>query len=158
MLSLYKILSESSNKKFIILSFLISLVASLAINLIINFFISDNFQNSLSKESLTTVFLFTVIFSPFIETLLFQFLPIEIGLSFIKKTGSVILLFAFLFSIMHIFNEKVLIDKVLIFFATFIWASIYVLAKQRKRVNGFLLVLSIHCFENFLAFLVNNII
>lgn len=153
-----------NKKQFIIYSFLLSLSITLTTNILTNLFVAEDLKikNDLMEQHISIIFLFIVLISPFFETLIFQFSIIELGYKFIKKEKIVLFTSAFLFGFVHIFNNEAIINKVIYFTITFlsglIWAIIYSLAKKRKNVSPFLLILSIHIFENLIGFVINELI
>lgn len=143
--SIYKLYSLAILFQIIIVSCFI---------MIDSFFIdSDSNQNDffidLMKNDPITYILVLVIIAPFLETLIFQALVIEIVLKVNKKAVKwAIVLSALVFGLAHSYN-------IFYVFATFIiglfYAWLYVFFKLHRKENAFLFVSLIHLTNNLIA-------
>ncbi|WP_394353722.1 CPBP family intramembrane glutamic endopeptidase [Echinicola salinicaeni] len=149
-------------------SFLLSLCV---LNILFCFLISILFSeigesdvakiNYLEEESLTNIFLFTVIIAPFLETFLFQFLIIETVLFIFNKfriSHSIyfaIAISSLAFGLSHSYNLYYVLFTLL---AGVLYASFYLLAKKRHDLNGYLTVVLIHACTNFFGFILMDVL
>jgi len=150
----------TTKKKFVFGSFFIPLFYTLLVSAFASFLLKENIDiHSSNLENLTIIekLIAFIIIAPFIETFIFQFIIIEILLSFIKKNEVlVILLSGFLFGFAHYFNAYNIIYSILAMVAGILFASIYIIAKDRKDIYfPFLLVFGSHAFINFLSEFIN---
>ena len=99
-------------------------------------------------------FLKLVIFSPILETLLLQLIPIELLLR-LKINRIVIILFSgILFGILHFTNRHLYSDTVVTTIAGIFLAFLYLIAKERenKRLNPLLSLTLIHAGYNLFVY------
>lgn len=110
-----------------------------------------------NDKSLLYIFIFTVIVGPIIETLIFQFGIIELIL-LLKKNKFfeilAILISSIIFGLTHNYNVYYIIFGV---FIGIIFGIIYIVAKRRKDMNAFTIVLIAHAFTNLIAFFHNDV-
>ena len=101
--------------------------------------------------------LYGVLLMPFIETFIFQYLPIELLKLFIKNKQLIIVIISGgLFGFAHYFNNRDYLFSIAAFFAGIIFASIYLYSKERKDISfPFLLVFCVHSVINLISISIN---
>lgn|GEM_PF-3562085 len=136
---------------FIFISIFFSIVYAYLTNLFDN---SVSVNSSKIEQNYFFYLLKSAVFAPIIETVLFQFLPIEL-LRFLKfKSRYTIIIVGLFFGLAHFFNAFLLVD--LIFFSCLgsIWCYAYLII--RSRDNGLylspLLMVLIHLGYNLFVF------
>jgi len=148
-----------NRRKFIFLSIVIPLFYTLIGSAIVFIFFKDDIDTSNRLENLGLLkkIIYGVIFAPFVETLLFQFLPIELLALITKNKEIFITIFSgILFGFAHYFNNHDYLFSIAAFLVGLIFASIYILAKKRKDISfPFLLVLSVHSIINLISLSIN---
>lgn len=157
---LFNNLVKISKYKFIYISILtvlfwtiiISFVGNLAGNTVIH---NESF---LIDKSYFYKFNIKVLVAPFLETLIFQFLIIEFLFAIFKNYFICIVISSLIFGILHFFNSHNLIYTLAAIITGFLFASIYIISKNRKDLNAFLIVMLVHSSSNFFAFLINDIL
>jgi len=150
----------TTKKKFIFWSFFIPLFYTLLLSVFTSFILKEQINKYSSALEDLPIIIKLIVFSviaPFIETFIFQFIIIEFLLSFIKKNKYlVILLSGFLFGFAHYFNMYNLIYSIAAMVAGIIFATIYIIAKDRKDIYfPFLLVFGVHAFINLTSEIIN---
>jgi len=153
--------------KFIELNLLIQLPILISINLLVGEVLDIIFE-LINKEDVLkldfssyTVFeivLETVFLAPIIETIIFQFLFIEIflylfsKLTIKNKKGIIVFLSGILFGVLHLYNISYMISTAIF---GWIYGSIYFFYKVNGKINPFLAVLIIHAFDNLFTLLMD---
>jgi len=158
---LYDKLSRINNFKLILVMCLIKVSVSFALQLISKSYFQNQDYINTSLEGMGTgvIFLIVVILGPLIETLLFQFLLIELVILLFKsikiRGGQFIgvLVSSFLFAAAHPYSFIYLLSA---FLSGVIYGFFYIISKNRKGLNGFLVVYIVHSFYNLIVFLTNE--
>jgi membrane protease YdiL (CAAX protease family) len=148
-----------NTRKFNFLSIAIPLFYTLIGSIFVFIFLNDEMDSSNKLQDIVLVkkIFYGVIFAPFVETLFFQFIPIEV-LTLITKNKQIFIFFfsGVLFGLAHYFNNDDYFFSIAAFFVGLIFASIYILAKKRKDISfPFLLVLSVHSIINLISLSIN---
>jgi len=151
-----------SKKKFILFSFLYPTVYTLILSLV-NQFISVGTMHSdsiLKNVPLYKILFYKVILGPFVETLFFQFIIIEIILWIFRKHKELIsiILSGLIFGFVHYFNTQNILYTFFAIIAGLIFSTIYTMSKLRKDTNPLLLVFTIHLSINLFAFIINDLL
>jgi membrane protease YdiL (CAAX protease family) len=141
---------------FIIFFVLLSIIVSLLI-LSITFFLGIESSNRKVEANTIPYYIKTLLLAPFIETLIFQFIPIEFLKRFINKDLTVIIISSLLFGVAHYFNHYLIRDILLTFFSGLVLAISYVLAKKRSDLNAFIAVSLIHLGYNLFIVILKTI-
>ncbi len=125
------------------------LIFNLTISIILSFIgINLNGEKIFESKSFTSMLLLACIIAPLLETLLFQYLPIEL---FKKRALARILLSSVLFSIAHPYNFYYML---VMFFMGISFATAYsVQRKKHNRTYAFSTVCITHCLWNFFVLL-----
>ena len=117
--------------------------------------------HSFENESLADVFVMSVFFAPLIETLVFQLLVIELTLLIFRifrlNYGFCfsIVLSSILFGLTHSYNIYYIGYTM---FSGAVLAFFYLIARNRKDMNGYLVVTIVHAVSNFFAFILNYVL
>jgi len=151
-----------SKRKFILLSLIIPFIYTLSLALLSNFIEIGpiNKETLFQNSSLFKIFFLLVILGPFIETLVFQVIVIEIITKIFKQKNQHyigILASGFAFGLAHYTNTHNPIYTFFAIIAGILFASIYVFSKIRKDINPFILVFFSHSLINFFSFLINHL-
>ncbi|WP_187328790.1 CPBP family glutamic-type intramembrane protease [Echinicola rosea] len=115
----------------------------------------------LEGQTLSYIFMMTVLFAPLLETLIFQLAIIEITLfvfnrfSFPKRTSFAIALSSILFGLSHWYNIYYVGFTVL---AGISYAVFYLIARSRKDMNGYITATVVHAFSNLFGFIVDDLL
>jgi membrane protease YdiL (CAAX protease family) len=147
-----------SKRKFIFLSFTIPLFYTLIGSAIAFIFIDKvDTSNKLQHFLFAKKIFYGVLLIPFIETFIFQYLPIELLKLFAKnKEFFITVISGGLFGFAHYFNNRDYFFSIAAFFAGLIFASIYLYSKKRKDISfPFLLVFSVHSVINLISISIN---
>jgi len=130
-------------------------IYNLSISYIINYFDSSLTETlEFSDFSLNEIFFLTVIIAPLFETLIFQFLIIELLYFFKVKNNSIIIISTVLFAISHNYN---IVYILAIIFPGLMYATYYLYLKINKK-NGFILIFSLHAFSNLISFIIGDVL
>jgi len=133
-------------------------VISIIFSILSNYFLdSEKITNSaIQGFDTANKFVIAVLFAPLIETLIFQFLVIELVLFLLKRAKHSygeffsILVSSFLFSMTHSYSNYYILYA---FISGFIYAYFYLFARKRNGMNGYLTVAFVHSFSNFTGFI-----
>jgi membrane protease YdiL (CAAX protease family) len=128
----------------IFISFLFSIISKLIFG--------NSFTSNIHKfENLTEEFILVVIVSPIIETIIFQFIIIEI---FYEKCNKYLIcgLSAILFASSHLYN---ILYFVFAFIMGLAFAYLYILGKKKEK--GIKYVFLSHLIYNLIAFILNHL-
>lgn len=142
---LKKIINFSTINKYLFIAFFI-LLSIIVLTLILSatYFLGIESSNRKVEENTVLFYVKSLFFAPFIETLIFQFIPIEFFRRFISKDLPVIILSGLLFGVAHYFNHYLVRDILLTFFLGLVFAYSYVLALKRNDLNAIISVSIIH--------------
>jgi len=128
---------------FIIIFISLSILTSLFV-LILSYFFNLEPSDRKSEDNIFLFFLKAIVIAPFIETFIFQFIPIETLKRFIKKDVTILVLSGLFFGFAHFFKNFLIRDIIMTSFLGFIFAYSYILAKNRNDMNAFFSVSLIH--------------
>jgi len=139
-----------TNRKFVLVTFGISLFF---------FFVSSGLYSlcgtdlvrDLLEEGKNRGFLLLVIVAPVLETIIFQFLILEFFRLGRINPSIAISISGLAFGSVHYFNSYCFFEFAATTLTGVLWAYFYMITKERKGVSAFLLIVSIHAFENLLA-------
>lgn len=107
-------------------------------------------HNPIEESDNYAVFFVSVLFAPFIETLIFQSLIFYLGRKFTLSDSLIILLSTLLFALTHQYN---LVYFLVTVFSGFFYAYTFLyLSKRENNFTAFLFVSSIHAVNNLVAF------
>lgn len=148
--------SSLTNRKFVVISFGISIVFFLVSSGLYSLCRGDTI-NDLLEEGKPITFLLLVIVAPLLETIIFQFLILEFFRMLRVNPYLAISISGLAFGLVHYFNSYCFFEFTAAILTGLLWAYLYVTAKERKGVSAFLLIVSIHAFENLLAFILTII-
>ncbi len=105
------------------------------------------------------IFIVSVIIAPLFETLIYQYSVIEGALFILKKRNYAnvlaILLSGLLFGVSHPYSISYLAIATIMGWS---FAIFYVVAKSRKDISPFLLILVVHMVLNTIAFVINDVL
>lgn len=136
--------------------FFIDLIFHLALSLLVNLYDSRILETFEENTPLTEIFVLSVIIGPFIETLLFQYLIIELLYSFKKvKQNIIIIISAVAFSLIHNYNLTYIFVS---FIAGLIYASYYLYLKNIKKKYPFIYIWVLHALYNFTVFILGDVL
>jgi len=110
-------------------------------------------SNPIDESSNYVVFFVSVLFAPFIETLIFQSLIFSVGRKFNLKDSLIIFLSTILFASIHYYNLAYFL--VIVFLGFFYSFTFSYISKRENNFTAFLFVSSIHAVNNLVAFLVD---
>lgn len=110
-------------------------------------------SNPIDESSSYVVFFVSVLFAPFIETLIFQSLIFSVARKFNLKDSLIILLSTMLFASIHYYNLAYFL--VMIFSGFFYSYTFSQISNRENNFTAFLFVSSIHAANNLVAFLVD---
>lgn len=155
-----KYLLKVPRYKFIVLSITVALSWTILASFIGNLLGASIIHKTsfLLEKSLFHKFNIQVFLAPIIETLIFQFLIIEFFYFLFKKYSICLIISSLFFGIMHYTNNHNITYTLAAIFAGLIFATIYIISKNRKDLNAFLVVILVHSSTNLFSFLINNII
>jgi hypothetical protein len=112
-------------------------------------------HNPIEESANYIIFFVSVLFAPFIETLIFQSLIFYIGRKFNLNDSLIILLSTLLFAFTHQFNLAYFLVTVI---SGFFYAYTFLyLSKRENNFTAFLFVSAIHAVNNLVAFSVDYI-
>lgn len=126
------------------------------LSIVLNILSKKMFNNSFTENthvfsSFKEEFFVIAIFSPLIETVIFQYIVIEILYDKFKKE-IICIVSAFLFSLIHLYN---LIYFIFSFIIGLTFAYLYLIGRLKKR--GFLYVYSTHLIYNVIVIILKHI-
>lgn len=146
------------SKKFIPLFWIIFIcdfIYHLLLSIAISFYDPSLIETFEKGTPLKEIFLLSVIIGPLLETLIFQYLTIEI-LSFFKlKKSFIILISSLFFSLIHYYNFIYIIATLP---AGIIYATYYMYLKEKKIKTPFLYIFGLHTLYNFTVFILDDIL
>ena len=156
---LHKIREISINlnvKYFFLIMFVLQLIPSL-ISTMFNIDSTNNTVSVIEKsDSKIVILLITVIWGPIFETVVFQYLLINMVKAFTSNTKHQatlsILIPSVIFGSTHYYNMYYFIFAI---FIGVIYSSTYYISQFLRKENGFIIVLLLHSLNNLLAFLIN---
>lgn len=143
--------SSLTNRKFVLVAFGISLVFYFVLSVLYNLCGTDFVSDWLDELGKSSAFLLAVIVSPILETIIFQFLILEFFRLGRINPSVAISISGLAFGSVHYFNSYCFFEFAAATLTGLLWAYFYMIAKERKGVSAFLLIVSIHAFENLLA-------
>ena len=152
MCNIYKHLYKFSTTKIVISGISLALVANMLFIFTGSIFGLINEDNAIDGyETDIAGFLTIILLAPFIETIVFQYLPLKIAGLFIKKSRYVlyytILLVSLLFGLLH---GDLILYKLTAFFYGFIWICCCFLLIRKKRRPIFFTWLIHACYNGLL--------
>ncbi len=142
-------------KYFFLIMFVLQLIPSL-ISLIFNIDSTNNTVSVIEKSgSKIVIFLITVVWGPIFETVVFQYLLINMVKAFTSDTkyqaAFSVLIPSVIFGLTHYYNIYYFIFAI---FIGIIYSSTYYISQFLRKENGFIIVLLLHSLNNLLAFLI----
>lgn len=146
-----------SLRKFVLFSIITCLLISLIITFIISYIDIGYLEiDYLENKGLAFIFIITVLVTPVLETLIFQYGVIELFFKLKNKNKVMFaaLTSAFLFSLSHYYNLLYILGAFILGLG---FAFFYIVAKRRKDINPFWLLTCIHSLLNLVAFIANDI-
>lgn len=155
------IINNLSNLKVIALMCAFKATLSLLISLIANLFLKeqDFINSSLEGFEVGEIFVIVVFLAPLLETFLFQFIFIELIIFIFqyfkiqKGEYFAILISSIVFSSTHNFSTFYMFNSLV---SGLIYGWFYVFSKNKKGLNGFVTVFTVHSFSNLVAFFFNE--
>ena len=138
---------------FIIIFVLLLIICSLTYVLIIVAIGLPINDNNEKYSNLVAYFFKAILIAPLIETVFFQFIPIEF-LRILKINNRInIFITAFVFGLMHYFNSFLLREFLFTFVCGFIYSYVYILySKKFNLLNTITTVSIIHAGYNLFVF------
>jgi len=143
--------SSLTNRKFVLVAFGISLVFYFVLSFLYNLCGTDLVSDWFDEIRKSSAFLLAVIVAPVLETIIFQFLILEFFRLGRINPYLAISISGLAFGSAHYFNSYCFFEFAAATLTGLLWAYFYMIAKERKGVSAFLLIVSIHAFENLLA-------
>lgn len=159
----YFVLNFNNKNKYLLISFMIlfDLAITFSLSLIFSLLKGEEiFEiDFLIDQSLSTVFFFTVILAPILETFIFQFLTIESIIWIFRKMK---IPYEMIFSIIisgvafgssHAYNIYYVLVAILI---GLLYGVYYFIARYHQKMNAFLTICIIHSISNLIGFIVDD--
>lgn len=154
-------LSKLNRNYILICMTLFEIVITFFLSLLFSMLIGDEvFEiDFLINQSLADIFFLAVVFGPFIETFIFQFLIIETVMICFKKLGvpcsniTSIAISGIVFGISHSYSTYYILAASI---SGVLFAFFYLVARNHKFMNAFLTVWIIHTTTNFVGFVVDD--
>jgi hypothetical protein len=154
-------LSKLNRNYILICMTLFDIVITFFLSLLFSMLIGDEvFEiDFLINQSLADIFFLAVVFGPFIETFIFQFLIIETAMICFKKLGvpysniTSIAISGIVFGISHSYSTYYILAASI---SGVLFAFFYLVARNHKFMNAFLTVWIIHTTTNFVGFVVDD--
>ena len=138
----------NTNRYVFVVGFIVICILLMLCMLLISWLIHIP-QSGRVLESITLWnIIFSVILTPFLETWLFQYLPIEFFKTYYDKTWQLTLISGIPFGLLHYFNQYLLRDAVYGVVIGVAFAYVYILAKKRKDINPVLATALVHAGYN----------
>jgi len=151
-------LTQLTKTNFVFSAILLCLVFSYIISYAMHLFNPETLDiDYLNNKSIPVKFILTVIVTPIIETLIYQYAIIEIVFRILKsnKTTIAILLSSVIFGLSHFYNITYITAT---FILGLLFSCVYVIARKRNDVNPYWLLTVIHGSINLMAFIVNDLL
>lgn len=143
----------AKNLTYFWVTFSIYFVFQYVTAVIANFFDDELTTNNLHFSSLQEEFITLVIIAPIVETLIFQYLIIEVLLNLKLKPWVCILVSALLFGVSHWYNLVYILVTTVV---GLIFAYYYLALRHQNFMNKLVLITIIHALSNLFAFVNNN--
>ena len=151
-------LTQLTKTNFVFSAILLCLVFSYIISYAMHLFNPETLDiDYLNNKSIPVKFILTVIVTPIIETLIYQYAIIEIVFRILKsnKTTIAILLSSVIFGLSHFYSITYITAT---FILGLLFSCVYVIARKRNDVNPYWLLTVIHGSINLMAFIVNDLL
>lgn len=145
-----KLHKKSNYQLFIVFSLLLC-AYSVVSSVIINYISPALTENNTDDWSLWRKFLIKVIFTPIIETFIFQALIIEVLLYYNVRAKYILFLTAGIFAFAHYYNIAYV---VVTFFVGLLYAYYYYILQNHNKYIAILWVVLLHASWNFIVFLI----
>lgn len=111
--------------------YIVSILNGLLFNSITNYF-SLNYENNYSLNvSIIQKFFILILFGPALETIIFQYLPMQFTRKFFFNDYVPVIVSAFIFSIVHYYN---FVYVLMTFIGGLILGSVYILSENYKKI------------------------
>jgi membrane protease YdiL (CAAX protease family) len=154
----YISLKNLKTSKFVFVVVVFNLILQYLISLAVHFIDEKAFEISLlNDKSLLYIFVLTCIFAPILETYLFQYLIIENCYKYIKKNKVVwsILISSVVFAVLHYYSFLYIISTFLLASS---YAFFYIVAKKKRGVNAYWVIVLVHAIQNFIPFVMEDVL
>ncbi len=155
MLNLFSKIERSWKTPLFFSLFIIDTIYNFIVSYIISRYDATLIDTHLAdKYSLFTIFILTVVIAPIFETFIFQFLLIEILLTFKLKKEIIIYISAILFAATHNYN---FVYFIAIIFSGLIYAAYYLYLKSKNK-NALFYVILLHSVSNLFIFVIDDVL
>lgn len=146
------------NKYLFILGFIFLAIFVMAFLLLITHVPGIELTEKPVEEKTMWYFLVAILMAPFIETYLFQKLPIDFFRDSFKKDWPLVLISAIPFGLIHYIQAFFVRDILYALCIGAVFAYAYILAKKREDLNAYLAVVLIHAGYNLSGVIIHLIV
>lgn len=154
---IHKFFIKLTSIKLILLFILICILSSFLYSLLLSLLDVPSIPKNINNvENIYVYFIKIVIFAPLIETILFQFIPVEFIKLWKIRNIYIVIFLGLVFGVLHFFNNFLLREFFFTFYLGSLFTYIYLITTNKGRLSALLSLTLIHSGYNLFVFLIKT--